>query len=103
MSFVFTSDQGGWTHSDSLERDRPTVGELVESDGRRFKVTYAKDCVFIFDNPKSKTKVGVVWCAPAQELTAVHTRVCETVVMCGAGHYVGTPAVDMLCTECMCV
>jgi hypothetical protein len=53
--------RGGWTYLGALERDRPTEGELVEADGRRFKVTYAKDCAFIFDNPKPKTKVGV-WC-----------------------------------------
>jgi hypothetical protein len=59
---VFTSAQGGWTYSVALERDRPTEGELVEADGHRFKVAYAKDCAFIFSNPKPKSKVGVVWC-----------------------------------------
>jgi hypothetical protein len=39
---VFTSAQGGWTYSGALARDRPTEGELVEADGRRFKVTYAR-------------------------------------------------------------
>jgi hypothetical protein len=57
---VFTSAQGGWTYSGALEQMRPTEGELVEADGRRFKVTYTKDCALIFDNPKAKTKVGVV-------------------------------------------
>jgi hypothetical protein len=57
---VFTSAQGGWTYSGALERDRPTEGELVEADGRRFKVTYAKDCAFIHQNPTPKTKVGAV-------------------------------------------
>jgi len=57
---VFTSAQGGWTYSGALERDRPTEGELVESDGRRFKVSYAEDCAFIHKNPEPKTKVGVV-------------------------------------------
>ena len=57
---VFTSAQGGWTYSGALEQRRPTEGELVEADGRRFKVTYAKDCAVIFNNPKPKTKVGVV-------------------------------------------
>ena len=71
---VFTSAQGGWTYSGALERDRPTEGELVEADGRRYKVAYAKDCAFICDNPKPKTKVGVVCGAAAQELPAVRTR-----------------------------
>ncbi len=71
---VFTSAQGGWTYSGALERDRPTEGELVEADGRRFKVTYAKDSAFIWANPKAKTKVGVVCGAAAQELPAVRTR-----------------------------
>jgi hypothetical protein len=38
---VFTSAQGGWTYSGALEQRRPTEGELVEADGRRFMVTYA--------------------------------------------------------------
>ena len=70
---VFTSAQGGWTYSGALERDRPTEGELAEADGRRFKVTYRKNCAFIFANPKAKTKVGVVCGAAAQELPAVRT------------------------------
>jgi hypothetical protein len=57
---IFTSAQGGWTYSGALERDRPTEGELVEADGRRFKVTYAKDCSWIGANPNAKTKVCVV-------------------------------------------
>jgi hypothetical protein len=57
---VFTSAQGGWTYSGALEQRRPTEGELVEADGRRFKVTYAKDCALIKENPKPKTKVGVL-------------------------------------------
>jgi hypothetical protein len=65
---VFTSDEGGWTYSGALEQKRPTEGELVEADGRRFKVTYDKDCAFIFANPKVKTKVCVVCGAAAEEL-----------------------------------
>ena len=99
---VFTSAQGGWTYSGALDRDRPTEGELVEADGRRFKVTYAKDCAFIQDNPKAKTKVGVVCGAAAEELPAVRTRACEAAGMCGAGHCVGTLAVNMLRTACVC-
>ena len=57
---AFTSAQGGWTYSGTLERNRPTEGELVEADGRRFKVTYAKDCSWIGSNPNAKTKVCVV-------------------------------------------
>ncbi len=57
---VFTSAQGGWTYSGGLEQKRPTEGELVEADGRRFKVTYAKDCACIYDNPKATSKVCVV-------------------------------------------
>ena len=101
---VFTSAQGGWTYSGGFEQKRPTEGELVEADadGRRFKVTYAKDCAFIFDNPKPKTKVGVVCGAAAEELPAVRTRACEAAGMCGAGQCVGTLAVDMLRTACLC-
>ena len=99
---IFTSAQGGWTYSGALERDRPTEGELVEADGRRFKVAYAKDCAFIYSNPAPKTKVGVVCGAAAEELPAVRTRACEAAGMCGAGHCVGTLAVDMLRTACVC-
>ena len=99
---VFTSAQGGWTYSGALERDRPTEGELVEADGRRFKVVYAKDCAEIFNNPSPKTKVGVVCGAAAEELPAVRTRACEAAGMCGAGHCVCTLAVDMLRTTCVC-
>jgi hypothetical protein len=100
---VFTSAQGGWTYSGVLEQKRPTEGELLEADGRRFKVAYAKDCAFIFKNPKPKTKVGVVCGAAAEELPAVRTRACEAAGMCGAGHCVGTLAVDMLRTVCVCL
>ena len=48
--------------------------------------------------PEPKTKVGVVCDAAAQELPAVRTRECEAAGMCGAGHCVGTLAVDMLRT-----
>jgi hypothetical protein len=71
---VFTSAQGGWTYSGALEQRRPTEGELVEADGRRFKVTYAVDCALIKENPEPKTKVGVVCGAAAEELPAVRTR-----------------------------
>ncbi len=94
----YTSAQGGWTYAGAFERWRPTEGELVEADGRRFKVTYAKDCAFIFANPKAKTKVGVVCGAAAEELPVVRTGACEAAGMCGAGHCVGTLAVDMLPT-----
>ena len=99
---VFTSAQGGWTYSGALERDRPTEGELVEADGRRFKVKYAENCAVIFANPKAKTKVCVVCGAAAQELPAVRTRACEAAGMCGAGQCVGTVAVDMLRRACVC-
>ena len=59
---VFISAQGGWTYSGGFEQKRPTEGELVEADGRRFKVTYAKDCAFITHNPNAVTKVCGVWC-----------------------------------------
>ena len=55
----FTTGQTGWTYSGDLEQDRPTEGELVEADGRRFKVTYDKTCAFICDNPNPKTKEPV--------------------------------------------
>ena len=99
---IFTSAQGGWTYSGALEKMRPTEGELVEADGRRFKVTYAKDCALIWTNPKAKTKVGVVCGAAAEELPAVRTRACEAAGMCGAGQCVGTVAVDMLRRACVC-
>ena len=99
---VITSAQGGWTYSGALEHRRPTEGELVEADGRRFKVTYAKDCALIWANPKAKTKVGVVCGAAAEELPAVRTRACEAAGMCGAGQCVGTVAVDMLRRACVC-
>ena len=98
---VFTSAQGGWTYSGGFEQKRPTEGELVAADERRFKVTYAKDCAFIFQHPEAKTKVGVVCGAAAEELPAVRTRACEAAGMCGAGHCVGTVAVDMLRTACV--
>jgi hypothetical protein len=97
----FTSAKGGWTYSGALDQSRPTEGELVEADGRRFKVTYAEDCAEIFANPKPKTKVGVVCGAAAQELPAVRTRACEAAGMC-VGHCVGTLDVDMLHTACVC-
>jgi hypothetical protein len=97
-SGVFTSAQGGWAYSGALERKRPTEGELVEADGRRFKVTYAKDCAFITHDPKAMSKVCG---AAAEELPAVRTRACEAAGMCGAGHCVGTVAVDMLRTACV--
>jgi hypothetical protein len=59
-SGVYSSAQGGWTYTGALDRDRPTEGEVVEADGRRFKVTYSEDCAFIFANPKATSKVGVV-------------------------------------------
>jgi hypothetical protein len=99
---VFTSAQGGWTYSGALEQNRPTEGELVEADERRFKVTYRKNCAVIFANPNAKTKVGVVCGAAAQELPAVRTRACEAAGMCGAGQCVGTVAVDMLRRACVC-
>jgi hypothetical protein len=97
---VFTSAQGGWTYSGALERDRPKEGELVEADGRRFKVTYAKDCAFITHNPKAMTKVCLVCGAAAEELPAVRTPACEAAGMCCAWLCVGT--VDMLRTACSC-
>ena len=99
---VFTSAHGGWTYSGALEWSRPTEGELVEADGRRFKVTYAKDCATIGKNPEPKTKVGVGCGAAAEELPAVRTRACEAAGMCGAGQCVGTVAVDMLRRACVC-
>ncbi len=94
----YKSAQGGWTYDGAFEQKRPTEGELVEADGRLFKVTYAKDCAFIFNNPEAKTKVGEVCGAAAEEPPAVRTCACEAAGMCGAGHCVGTLAVDMLRT-----
>ena len=75
---VFTSAQGGWTYSGALEQRRPTEGELAEADGRHFKVAYAQDCAFIFDNPEAKTKVGVVcgvWCCGGGAACGAHACV----------------------------
>ncbi len=74
----------------------------MEADGRRFKVTYVKDCADIEENPEPKTKVGVVCGAGAEELPAVRTRACEAAGMCGVGHCVGMLAVDMLRTAYVC-
>jgi hypothetical protein len=95
---VFTSAQGGWTYIGTVEQKQPTEGELVEADGRRFKVTYAKDCAFITHSPNAMTKVCLVCGAAAEELPAVRTRACEAAGMCVAGYCVGTLAVDMLRT-----
>ena len=89
-------------YAGAFERWRPTEGELVEADGRRFKVTYAKDCAFIQNYPKAMSKVGVLCGAAAEELPAVRTRACEAAGMCGAGHCVATIAVDILRTACVC-
>ena len=44
-----------------------------------------------------------VWCVVPQRSCCLRcTRVCEAAGMCGAGHCVGTLAVDMLRTACMC-
>ena len=94
----YEKDEKGWKYSGVLQHNRPTEGELVDADGRRFKVTYAEDCAAIFDTPVAKTKVGVVCGAAVQELPAVRTPACEAESMCGAGHCVGTLAVDMLRT-----
>jgi hypothetical protein len=72
---VFTSAQGGWVYAGAFERWRPTEGELVEADGRRFKVTYAKDCAFISQNPKAKSKVGVMWCCGGGAACGAHACV----------------------------
>jgi hypothetical protein len=97
----FTSAQGGWRYCGALDRDQPTEGELVEADGRRFKVTYSKHCASIKENPKPKTKVRVVCGAGAQELPEVHTRPCQSAGICCAGHCKGTLAVDMLRSVCV--
>jgi hypothetical protein len=72
---AFTSAQGGWTYSGALERERPTVGELVDTDGRRVKVTYAKGCGLIFNNLKPQTKVRVVCCAAEQDKERIKTEI----------------------------
>jgi hypothetical protein len=81
----------------------PNWGELLEADGRRFKVTFAKSCCFLLGRPgatfpKPMTKVRGVCGAAAQELLAVRTRACGEAGMCGAGHCVGMLAVGMLRT-----
>ncbi len=70
---VFISAQGSWTYSGGFEQKRPTEGELVEADGRRFKVTYAKDCAFITHNPNAMTKVCFgVWCCGGGAACGAH-------------------------------
>ncbi len=58
----FTSGHVGWTYlfqkegssfvtpgqKDMIGAIIPNWGELVEADGRRFKVTFAKSCCFLF-------------------------------------------------------
>ena len=61
-----------WKYSGDFENFRPTKGELVEADGRRFEVTYDEGCGFIFQQPKPKTKVSVLCGAAALALPAVH-------------------------------
>ena len=73
----------------------------MEADARRFKVTYAQDCDFIYDYPQAMSKVCVVCGAAVEELSAVSTRACEAAVICGAGHCVCTLAADMLSTTCV--
>ena len=109
----FTSGHGGWTYLFEKE-SRPDIdaifpreGELVEADGRRFKVTFADHCCFLLGYPGAKfptptTKVRVVCGAAAQELLAVRTRACGAAGMCGAGHCIGTLAVGMVRTACVC-
>jgi len=86
----FTSGHGGWTYTSGKEAlfssDMsgciiPREGELVEADGRRFKVTFAIGCCFLLGRPgatfpKPTTKVRVVCGSAAQELLAVRTRAC---------------------------
>ena len=89
-----------WEYSGDFENFRPTKGELVEADGRRFEVTYDKGCGLIYKEPKPKTKVSVLCGAAALALPAVHACVR------GSGHVrcfcVGSLVVDMLLTECVC-
>jgi hypothetical protein len=61
-----------WKYSGDFEIFRPTKGELVEEDGRRFEVTYDKGCGLILEEPKPKTKVSVLCGAAALALPAVH-------------------------------
>ena len=55
-----TFTAAGWCFSGNLEHDRPTEGELKESDGRHFRVSYRRDCAVIQDRPTpaSKTELG---------------------------------------------
>jgi hypothetical protein len=51
--------------------------------------------IYIYISPLSA--IFFIW-----ELPAVRTRACEAAGMCGAGHCVGTLAVHMLRTACVC-
>ncbi len=106
-----TSGHGGWTYLFQKEAYImqnmsgaifPQEGELVEADGRRFKVTFDRRCHLLGSTvatfPTPTTKVRVVCGAAAQELLAVRTRACGAAGMCGAGHCVGVLAVGMLRT-----
>ena len=66
---TFTSATG-WSYTGALERDRPTQGVLREADGRRFDVTYARDCAEILKNPTPRTKVSASSCYPPFARTA---------------------------------
>ena len=112
-----TSGHGGWTYffrREAVIQSEtncygivPREGEFVEAGGRRFKVTFALGCCFLLGRPGATfptptTKVRVVCGAAAQELLAVRTRACGAAGMCGAGHCIGTLAVGMVRTACVC-
>ena len=50
----------GWSFTGNLQKDRPTEGVLTEGAGRRFRVTYRRNCAVIFKHPSptSKTELG---------------------------------------------
>jgi hypothetical protein len=71
---AFTAAKAGWTLTGAFAHDRPTEGELLQADGRRFAVQYAADCASIFTHPKPSSKVRVGSVAPRARTSMVLER-----------------------------
>ena len=71
---AFTAAKAGWTFTGAFAHNRPTKGEQLESDGRRFAVLYAADCAFIHNHPTPSSKVRVGSVAPRARTSMVLER-----------------------------
>jgi len=69
---TFTSNTG-WSFTGALVRKRPAEGVITEADGRRFTVTYAADCNFVFFQPAPATKVRACCHAIDTPLSSQHS------------------------------